>query len=121
MAWQHRQAGSMHHEAYQTIGGVYGAIAQRANEIYERLVPVEQQAAHRMLIRLIRTGEGTKDTRQRVALDDLDVAVLPVVQQMVAGRLLVTGRDPALNTQTLQDNACVYAASRNFICLRATC
>src|SRR5262249_20694006 len=102
MLWQRRQDGQLHHDAYEKIGGVQGAIAQRANEVYQRLSRDEQAAAHRMLIRLVRPGEGTEDTRRRAALEDFDPAAWRVVEQMADERLLVTGRDPALGKDVVE-------------------
>jgi Tol biopolymer transport system component len=102
MLWQRRSHGEMHHQAYVDIGGVQGAIAKRANEIYEALPPAQQEAARRALIRLVRPGEGTEDTRRRATLDDLDTDARPVVDRLAAARLVVTGRDPALGKDIVE-------------------
>jgi len=82
--------------------GVQGAIAKRANEIYEALPQAQQEAARRALIRLVRPGEGTEDTRRRATLDDLDTDARPVMDRLAAARLVVTGRDPALGKDTVE-------------------
>jgi WD40 repeat protein len=58
-------------EAYQAIGGVAGALAHRADDIYEKLSPPEQQAARQILMRLVTLGEGTEDTRRRAKRSEL--------------------------------------------------
>ncbi len=53
------------------IGGVGGALAGRAQEIYEALSAADQAIVRRSLIRLVQLGEGTQDTRRRVAVHEL--------------------------------------------------
>jgi hypothetical protein len=93
MLWERRRGGGMHHAAYQAIGKVQGAIAQRADEVYGRLTPESQAAGRRALIKLVRPGEGTEDTRRRAVLQDLGAAAKPVIAELVQERLLATDRD----------------------------
>jgi len=58
-------------EAYQAIGGTVGALAKRAEEIYQNLDDVGQEAARQMFLRLVTLGEGAEDTRRRVARSEL--------------------------------------------------
>ena len=51
-------------ETYYAIGGIAGALAHRADELYATLSPPEQQAARQILMRLVTLGEGTEDTRR---------------------------------------------------------
>ena len=53
------------------IGGVGGALAGRAQEIYEALSAADQAIVRRSLIRLVQLGEGTQDTRRRMAVHEL--------------------------------------------------
>ena len=70
--------------AYEAIGGVTGALARRADEIYEGLDPSGQEATRQLFLRLITLGEGVEDTRRRV------------LQSEVAA-LLVNGNPSSLN------------------------
>ena len=58
-------------DRYREIGGVQGAIAQRAEAVYANLTPEQQAAARRMLLRLTEPGEGTEDTRRRASVAEL--------------------------------------------------
>src|SRR6185436_12961783 len=49
--------------AYQGMGGVLGALARRADEIYTTLDPAACELARQMFLRLITLGEGVEDTR----------------------------------------------------------
>jgi uncharacterized protein YjbI with pentapeptide repeats/energy-coupling factor transporter ATP-binding protein EcfA2 len=55
----------------QQIGGVGGALANKAQEIYEGCSEEEKAIARRIFLGLIQLGEGTKDTRRRVHLASL--------------------------------------------------
>jgi len=58
--------------AYQSLGGVAGALTQRAEEIYAGFDEEEQAAARQMMLRLVTLGEGIEDTRRRVLLSELE-------------------------------------------------
>lgn len=53
------------------IGGVGGALAGEAQKIYNALTEAEKATARRALVRLVRLGEGTRDTRRRALLSEL--------------------------------------------------
>jgi hypothetical protein len=45
-----------------------GAIARKADEVFERqLSPLEQQAARSIFVQLVRPGQGAEDTRRSMA------------------------------------------------------
>jgi hypothetical protein len=50
--------------AYRESGGVRGALARRADEIYGALDTAKQEAARQLFLRLITLGEGVEDTRR---------------------------------------------------------
>jgi WD40 repeat protein len=58
--------------AYRESGGVVGALARRADEIYEGLSEEEKEAARQLFLRLVTLGEGVEDTRRRVRLAELE-------------------------------------------------
>jgi hypothetical protein len=100
--WETRRRGQLRHETYEAMGKLQGAIAQRADETFARLTPVDQEAARRVFLQLVRPGEGTADTRRRATWAEVGDAVRPVVQVLADARLLVTGRDEATGEQTLE-------------------
>ena len=53
------------------IGGVGGALAGEAQRVYDSLSPEEQAIARRVFLGLVQLGEGTRDTRRRVAVESL--------------------------------------------------
>jgi hypothetical protein len=94
--WSRRQDRILTNGAYNDIGGVTGALAQRAETEFGKLTSQEQTAARRLFSRLVRVArpeEGAEDTRQRLDLQATD-SVTEKVAQAFAGpdvRLLVMG------------------------------
>lgn len=96
--WERRRGAILTLEGYVRAGGVHGALAQRAEEIYGQLSPDQQQIVRRALLRLTQPGQGTEDTRRRALRDELapidghdDFEV--VLSRLVDARLLIAGRD----------------------------
>src|SRR5262245_41448232 len=70
--WQKRRSDNvLTLAAYQEIGGVQGALAQRAEEIFAGFSSEQQAIVRRILLRLTQPGEGTEDTRRRATLSEL--------------------------------------------------
>jgi WD40 repeat protein/serine/threonine protein kinase/DNA-binding XRE family transcriptional regulator len=120
--------------AYQAIGGVSGALARRADELYDRLAPEQQVLARETLLRLVTLGEGVEDTRRRVRLAELprlgdvsaetfagaeqiDAGVRTVVEHFSRHRLLTLDRDPLTREPTIE--VAHEALLRNWRRLRA--
>ncbi len=96
--WQRRRGTLMTLEAYRESGGVQGAIAQRAESIFNAFDAREQAVARRILLRLTQPGEGTEDTRRRAPMAEFaagDGGDSPIVERvvaaLVAARLLTLG------------------------------
>lgn len=65
--------------AYQASGGVLGALARRAEELYTHLDEAGQAAARQLFLRLVTLGEGTEDTRRRVLRAELEALTGPAM------------------------------------------
>ncbi len=95
-------------QAYRDIGGVSGALARRADELYAGLDAAGQQAARQMFLRLVTLNDGVEDTRRRVRQDELlslqaDVgAMARVIERFGKHRLLTFDRDPITRTPTVE-------------------
>ncbi|MGE3141306.1 MAG: hypothetical protein AB7O53_17800, partial [Thermoleophilia bacterium] len=106
--WRRRRGRTLTAEAYAASGGVEGALARRANEVYLGLDPERRPVARRVLLRLVAPGEGTEDTRRRATRRELagDPAgaadVDAVIAAFAGARLLTTGRDPADGEVTVE-------------------
>src|SRR5262249_40614113 len=58
-------------ETLRAVGGVGGALAARAQGIFERLGGREQGGARRAFVGMVQLGEGAHDTRRRVRVTAL--------------------------------------------------
>jgi len=91
--WARRRGDLLTHDAYVELERVSGAIAKRADEVFERLTDSERQAAQRLLTRMVRLGEGVEDTRRRAVLREGDAVVDATIRKLADERLVVTERD----------------------------
>lgn len=88
--WIRRRGSTLTMDGYHAAGGVSGAIAQRAEEIFTALSPEEQVVGRQLLLQLINPGQGTPDTRRRVTCNELptEEGVVSVLEKLAAARLL---------------------------------
>jgi tetratricopeptide (TPR) repeat protein len=93
--WRRRKGQRLTLNAYGQAGGIDGAVAQRANQIFTSLSQAQQAAARRLFVSLVTPGEGREDTRARVVYPEQDDAIAAVIDKFSAAdaRLLVTGED----------------------------
>ncbi|MCY3796539.1 MAG: protein kinase [Chloroflexi bacterium] len=93
--------------AYQEIGGTLGALAKRAEEVFQRFKDEGRNMARQMFLRLVTLGEGQEDTRRRIlrsellTLDDRDLAE-NVIVRFGRYRLLTFDRDDATRSPTVE-------------------
>ncbi len=69
--WAGLRQGVEPSETLRQMGGVGGALAGKAENIYQGLSAAEKRVARRAFLKLIQLGEGTKDTRRRVKMREL--------------------------------------------------
>ena len=69
--WDRARHGRLTIADYAATGGIEGAVARTAEEVYAELTPAQQDLARRTFIRLIHVADGIADTRRRVSLDEL--------------------------------------------------
>ncbi|MEO0561901.1 MAG: WD40 repeat domain-containing protein, partial [Chloroflexota bacterium] len=96
--------------AYRDIGGVSGALARRAEEIYVELWEPTKRTARQVFLRLVNLGDGTEDTRRRVARselltlnpDEVEDAVEYCLDQFGKYRLITFDHDPQTREPTVE-------------------
>jgi len=64
--WEQRDRNRITWESYKRLGGGRLALARSADQLYEGLIPEEQVTARRILLRLVRPGDGLEVTSNRV-------------------------------------------------------
>ena len=118
--FERREGRLLTRQAYQSIGGVMGALGRRAEEVYAMLDPARQDAARQLFLRLVTLGEGVEDTRRRVLRTELisltpqlplqslgegaagERAMDAVIETFGKSRLLSFDRDPATRGPTVE-------------------
>jgi Caspase domain/Pentapeptide repeats (8 copies) len=94
-------------DEYKKLGGLVGALDRHAEDIYQDLEARGQgEWVRRVMLRLVRTGEGMQDTRQRRSQSKLlemgaDAATREKIQKtidkLVKGRLLTIDRENVID------------------------
>jgi uncharacterized protein YkwD len=64
--WEGRERNRVTWEAYKQLGGGRQALARSADEFYNKLIPEEQVTMRRILLKMVRPGEGLEVTSNRV-------------------------------------------------------
>ena len=101
--WQRRSGNRLTIAAYEQTGGIGGAIAKAAEDVFNTLGAGEQQVERQLFLSLVHlgsadaSGEGTLDTRRRVGRDRLcdsvsdPRAAAEVLDAFTAARLITSG------------------------------
>ncbi|MFB9519211.1 helix-turn-helix domain-containing protein [Streptomyces cremeus] len=99
VTWQHRTGHTLTVAGYERTGGIRGAVARSAEEVFTALLPGERDMARRLLVRLVHLGDDGSESRRRSGREHL-VARLPdprgaqaALDAFVAARLLTAGAD----------------------------
>ena len=95
--WRRRRGRLLTLAGYEAAGGVRGAIAATAEEVYAGLSPDESRAARHLLLRMVVPGQGTPDTRRPLTRAELaewgNPAVPVVLERLTRARLLTADED----------------------------
>lgn len=116
--FERREGRLLTRQAYQSIGGVMGALGRRAEKVYARLSETEQAATRQLFLRLVTLSEGIEDTRRRVLRSELESLASPIpdtqppeervsaISQIIEvfgkSRLLSFDRDPLTRGPTVE-------------------
>ncbi|WP_431919254.1 hypothetical protein [Micromonospora wenchangensis] len=93
--WRRRRGTGLFLAGYQAAGGLDGALAQSADRVFGELDEEHRRAVRRILLRLTALGDGTEDTRRRVARAELgdDAVTTHVLERLAAARLVTIGEE----------------------------
>jgi hypothetical protein len=69
--WNRRSGRVLTHDAYRAIGGLTGALEQRAEAVFADFDEAERRVCRQLFLRLTQPGEGTEDTKRRASLQEL--------------------------------------------------
>ena len=92
---------------YIELGGAAGALAQRADQVYDGLAPPEQETTRQLMLRLVNLGDSEDDvTRRRVLRRELlgigGERTEVVLDTLAAHRLLTFDRDAVTRSPTVE-------------------
>ncbi len=98
--WERRAGNRLTRAAYEELGGVAGALARTADQLYESLPEAERHQARQLLVRLVDLCEELSPHARREGLKQLRPereehaeAFDAVVEKLVRHRLVVRGGD----------------------------
>ena len=117
--WKENNGGRLTLQAYEKNGGVKKALANHADEIYNRLNEKEKQQAQQIFLQLVRPGEMLEDitvavdTRRLATRAEIEESNWDLVQKLASSDrdipdkerqlpLLVTGRNHKTGEQTVE-------------------
>ncbi|MEV1120394.1 helix-turn-helix domain-containing protein [Actinosynnema sp. NPDC049800] len=89
--WRRRRGVALTLAGYEEVGGVEHSIARSAEHVYTAMSRARQLIAKQVFLRLIAVGEGTEDTKRRVARAEVDHP--EVLAALAQARLVVLDRD----------------------------
>jgi beta-lactamase class A len=101
--WQRRERNWVSWDSYRRLGGGRQALARSADAFYESLIPEEQVTLRRILLRMVRPGEGLEVTSNRIRRESLyqggeaSDRIDRVLDKLIAERLIrvTEGATPA--------------------------
>jgi len=94
--WERSGEGRLTVAHYRDTGGISGAVAASAEEVYAGLTSSQQEMARRIFTRLVHVSDNTASTRRRVPrseLPQLRAGVQPVLDAFIEKRLITAGAD----------------------------
>ncbi len=106
--FEHRAGNRLTLAAYQDNGRILGALARRAEDVYNGLRADQQAVATQIFLRLVAPGEGTEDTRRRARYSELTALDIPratlqaVLDAFGKYRLLTFDRDSETREPTIE-------------------
>ncbi|AUG75452.1 hypothetical protein CFP65_0489 [Kitasatospora sp. MMS16-BH015] len=84
LTWGRRTGRTLTMAGYSATGGIWDAVTKQAELTYSALAPDAQSAAKLLLLRMVRIGENSEDTRRRLRLSSLLTERAPAEQNAIA-------------------------------------
>jgi WD40 repeat protein/energy-coupling factor transporter ATP-binding protein EcfA2 len=108
--WEKSDHGRLTHAAYDEMGGVAGALANYADlQVYSALAASDEaELTDRLLVQLARPDDRGGFVRRPARVEDLDVALAPVLRRLTETRLVVVARVDGIEIADLAHEALIH-------------
>jgi WD40 repeat protein len=103
--WLRRSGNLLTLAGYRDTGGIEKAIGQAAKQVYDDMDAVGQSRMRDLLLRMVRLGDDTEDTRRQLPLAQLSAPDRRILDALAAARLATIGDEQA----ELAHDAMLYA------------
>jgi hypothetical protein len=100
--WDKRRGRVLLNETYDAIGGLQGAVATKADQLFNGLSPTERKVLKRVFLRIVRPAKDGLDTRRRAAFTELPPEGAELVLKLANERLLVTNQSAISLERTIE-------------------
>ncbi|MBD3887006.1 CHAT domain-containing protein [Phormidium tenue FACHB-886] len=100
--WSKQYNAWLTHEAYDEIGGVEGALANHAEDVYKQLNDYDRDRVQRIFLQLVQPGVGTDASRRLATRDEVGVNNWDLVSHLASTRLIVTNRNEVTGEETVE-------------------
>ena len=100
--FERRQNATVTTEAYEDLGGIGGALARRAEDLYEATAVEQRVDVHRLFTELVTPGDDSDDLRRRATLEELADIAPRVIEAYRSNRLIVTDHHPVTREPTVE-------------------
>ncbi|MFD5142724.1 helix-turn-helix domain-containing protein [Streptomyces sp. NPDC058401] len=100
--WQRREGSTLTVAGYEYAGGIQGAVARSAEQVFARLDPAGQRTVRRLLVRLVHIADGTGPTRRRMGRTALLAGQADPVRAAAALDAFVRARLISADSETVE-------------------
>ncbi len=100
--FERRQNATVTAEAYEDLGGIGGALARRAEDLYEATAVEQRDDVHRLFTQLVTPGDDSDDLRRRATVEELADIAPRVIEEYRSNRLIVTDHHPVTREPTVE-------------------
>jgi uncharacterized protein (DUF697 family) len=91
--WDEQREGELKERSYESLGGVAGALARRADQFFAAIEADDKGIVKRIFLQLVHLGRTDKGTRRPVTEGDLFADDWRIVELLADERLVITGSD----------------------------
>ena len=93
--WQRRSGNLLTLAGYRDTGGIVGAVARSAEQVYTSLDGNAQQDLRELALRMVYLSADSEDTRRKLPLNDLSLTQRQVADALAAARLVTLDNEHA--------------------------